>query len=483
VQLCPVPFHCWSAPGKQGACAAVALSKQKLNAARIELPGEQRRWPGKLVAGFRRTGMTNQIHVERHGLAQWESVQYPELEGVPPRRVESVAVIGAGTMGTGIAIAALDAGFNVVLLEREKEALERGEHRIGDHYRNRVNKGKMAPALAQERLACLSCSVEWQLLATMDMVIEAVFEDMEIKQDVFRRLDDMLRPGAILASNTSYLDLDKIASATSRPGDVVGLHFFSPANVMRLVEVVRGSDTKPEILATAVHVAKRMGKLPVIAGNAFGFIGNRIYSAYRRQCEFLLEEGAYPQQVDAALETFGFAMGPFAVADMSGLDIAWRMRKSQASARDPAARYVNIPDRLCELGRLGKKTLAGYYRYEAGSRERHADLMVTGLIDLARAESNRPIRTLPDEEIQRRALLSMVNEAALLLAEGVTQRPSDVDIVLVNGFGFPEQEGGPVSWARKHGRKQLESEIDWLASLSGPGFVRGNLAWLWESED
>lgn len=427
--------------------------------------------------------MTYQIDAGRNGFAERKSGQHPALEGVAPRHVESIAVIGAGTMGTGIAIATLDAGYKVLLLEREAQALKRGELRIGNHYTSRVNKGKMTVGLAQERLACLQCSVEWQLLATMHMAIEAVFEDMETKHHVFRRLDDILQPGAILASNTSYLDIDKIAGATSRPGDVVGLHFFSPANVMRLVEVVPGSDTKPEILATAVHVAKRMGKLPVIAGNAFGFIGNRIYSAYRRQCEFMLEEGAYPQQVDAALETFGFAMGPFAVADLSGLDIAWRMRKNQASTREPAARYVNIPDRLCELGRLGKKTLAGYYRYEAGSRERQDDLAVTELIDLARAESNRAIRTLRDEEIQRRALLAMVNEAALLLAEGVTQRPDDVDTVLVNGFGFPEQEGGPVSWARKRGRKQLESEIDWLASLSGPGFVRGNLACLWESED
>jgi 3-hydroxyacyl-CoA dehydrogenase len=399
------------------------------------------------------------------------------------RHVERIAIIGAGTMGTGIAIAALDAGFQVLLLEREKEALDQGERRIRDHYTTRVGKGKISAALAQEHLACLQGSIDWQFLAGMDMVIEAVFEDLEVKQDVFRRLDGLLRPGSVLASNTSYLDLDKIASATSRPFDVVGLHFFSPANVMRLVEVVRGAATAPEVLATAVHVAKRMGKLPVIAGNAFGFIGNRVYSAYRRQCEFLLEEGAYPEQVDAALESFGFAMGPFAVADMSGLDIAWRMRKSQAATRDPAARYVDIPDRLCELRRLGKKTLTGYYLYEAGSRERKVDPLVTELIDLARSKSARPSRTLANEEIQRRAVLAMVNEAALLLAEGVAQRPDDIDVVLVNGFGFPKREGGPVCWARTRDRKALEKDIDWLASLSGPGFVRGNLAYVLTGED
>lgn len=427
--------------------------------------------------------MTEQIHVEKAGFAGRESAQHPELADVALRHVERIAIIGAGTMGTGIAIAALDAGFQVLLLEREKEALDQGERRIRDHYATRVSKGKVSAALAQAHLACLQGSIDWQVLVDMDLVIEAVFEDLEVKKEVFRRLDGLLRPGSVLASNTSYLDLDKIASATSRPSDVVGLHFFSPANVMRLVEVVRGAATAPEVVATAVNVAKRMGKLPVIAGNAFGFIGNRVYSAYRRQSEFLLEEGAYPEQVDAALEAFGFAMGPFAVADMSGLDIAWRMRRSQAATRDPAARYVDIPDRLCELGRLGKKALAGYYLYEASSRERKVDPLVTELIDLARSESARPSRTLADDEIQRRALLAMVNEAALLLAEGVAQRPDDVDVVLVNGFGFPKREGGPVCWARKRGREALENDIDWLALRSGPGFVRGSLTYLWKGED
>lgn len=426
--------------------------------------------------------MTEQIQAGQDGLAERQAAQHVN-EGAAIRHVESIAIIGAGTMGTGIAIAALDAGFRVLLLERENEALARGERRIGDHYATRVSKGKISASLSQERLARLQGSTDWQRLANVDMAIEAVFEDLAVKQDVFRRLDGLLRPGSILASNTSYLDLDDIAGATSRPSDVVGLHFFSPANVMRLVEVVRGAGTAAEVLATAVHVARRMGKLPVIAGNAFGFIGNRVYSAYRRQCEFLLEEGAFPEQVDAALEAFGFAMGPFAVADMSGLDIAWRMRKSQAATRDPAARYVDIPDRLCELGRLGKKTLAGYYLYEEGSRERKVDPLVTDLINRARGDSARPSRILADEEIQRRALLAMVNETALLLAENVAQRPDDVDVVLVNGFGFPEREGGPVRWARERGRKALERDIDWLASLSGPGFVRGNLIYLWEGED
>jgi 3-hydroxyacyl-CoA dehydrogenase len=292
---------------------------------------------------------------------------------------------------------------------------------------------------------------------------------------VFARIDGSVRPGAVLASNTSYLDLDRIARATRRPQDVIGLHFFSPANVMRLLEVVRGADTAPDVLATGLALARRLRKLPVVTGNAFGFIGNRIYAAYRRQCEFMIEEGAWPEQVDAALEAFGLAMGPFAVADLSGLDIAWRMRQAQAATRDPAARYVPIPDRLCEAGRLGRKTGAGYYRYEPGGRGRHSDPAVHALIEQARADKGVVRRTLGDEEIQRRALLAMVNEAARLLGEGVARRASDVDVVLVNGFGFPRWEGGPVFWARERGAEALAQDMDGLAKLSGPGFVRGDL--------
>ncbi len=313
------------------------------------------------------------------------------------------------------------------------------------------------------------------MLASADLVIEAVFEDLDVKQQVFARIDGLARPGAVLASNTSYLDQDLIARATRRPQDVIGLHFFSPANVMRLLEVVRGAATASDALATGLAVAKRLRKLPVVTGNAFGFIGNRIYAAYRRQCEFMIEEGAWPEQVDAALEAFGFAMGPFAVADLSGLDIAWRMRQAQAATRDPGARYVHIPDRLCEAGRLGRKTGAGYYLYESGSRGRQVDPAVHALIEQASADKGIVRRALSDEEIQRRALLAMVNEAARLLGEGVARSAGDVDVVLVNGFGFPRWEGGPVFWARERGPKALAQDMDWLAGLSGLGFVCGDL--------
>lgn len=390
--------------------------------------------------------------------------------------MRSLAVIGAGTMGTGIAITGLDAELEVTLLEQNAPALQRGASRIHEHYARRVAAGKMSAARAADCEGRLRATTNWDELEQTDLVIEAVFEDMAVKREVFARLDKIAKPGAILATNTSYLDVDAIAAATSRPRDVVGLHFFSPANVMRLVEVVRGAATAPEVLATAVEVAKRLGKLPVVTGNAFGFVGNRIFSAYRRQCEFMLEEGAMPEQVDAALEAFGFAMGPFTVADLSGLDIAWRMRQSQAATRDPAARYVRIPDLLCEAGRLGRKSGAGYYLYEEGSGKSRGqvDTFVHDLITSASTEKGIVRRTLSTDEIQRRALLAIVNEAALVLAQGVAQEAADVDVVLLNGYGFPRAEGGPVTWARRRAAPSLQADLDWLAQMSGPGFVQGD---------
>ncbi len=262
---------------------------------------------------------------------------------------------------------------------------------------------------------------------------------------------------------------------------MIGLHFFSPANVMRLMEVVRGHASAPDALATGLALGRKLKKLPLLTGNAFGFVGNRLYAAYRKQCEFMIEEGAWPEQVDAALEKFGFAMGPFAVADLSGLDIAWRMRQAQAATRDPAARYVHIADRLCEAGRLGRKTGAGYYRYAEGGKRPQLDEAVHALIEQARADKGITARALDADEIRRRALLALVNEAALLLAEGVAERATDVDVALVNGYGFPRWEGGPVFWARERGEAALRADLDWLAQVSGPGFVRGDLRLLLDS--
>ena len=398
-------------------------------------------------------------------VAESEAAYPNDIDPAAAHAVESVAVIGAGTMGSGIAICALDAGLQVTLIEQDAGALETGCERIRRHYAR-----KLSATGAAERERELVATTNWQALAQVDVVIEAVFEDLAVKQQVFHRIDKLARPGALLASNTSYLDLDAIAAATQRPHDVVGLHFFSPAHVMRLLEVVRGRESSPEALATAFALAGRFNKLPVMTRNAFGFIGNRVYAAYRAQCEFILEEGAYPHEVDAALEAIGFAMGPFAVADMSGLNRPWgAMSEARAASRPADSRYVDIPDRLCEAGRLGRKTGAGYYRYKEGSKRGHQDDVVLSIIDDARTHRGVVPRTLSAIEIQHRALL-MVNEAALLLEEGVAARPSDVDVVLANGYGFPRGAGGPVYWARGTGAERLAQDLAWLAGVSGPGF-------------
>jgi 3-hydroxyacyl-CoA dehydrogenase len=410
-----------------------------------------------------------------------DSAAHPSLADAVPRSVQRVAVIGAGTMGSGIAIAALEAGFEVLLLEQDAAALDRGSARLHEHFARRVALGKVAADVAQARQSRLRASLDWALLAETDLVIEAVFEDLAVKRQVFERIDALARTGAVLASNTSYLDLDAIAAATQRPQDVIGLHFFSPAHVMKLLEVVRSRSSSPAAVATGLAVGRQLGKLPVLTGNAFGFIGNRIYAAYRRHCEFMVEEGAWPEQVDAALQAFGFAMGPFAVADLSGLDIAWRMRQAQAAVRDPAARYVHIPDRLCEAGRLGRKTGAGYYAYPQGATGPQVDEAVHALIAQCRADKGITARPFSDGEIVRRAMLAIVNEAALLVAEGVAERATDVDVVLANGFGFPRRKGGPVFWARQCGTAALSAGLDELAGVSGAAFVRGNLGVLMEA--
>ncbi|MDO8700745.1 MAG: 3-hydroxyacyl-CoA dehydrogenase NAD-binding domain-containing protein [Deltaproteobacteria bacterium] len=485
----PVPAHDEAAVTAAAVAARKAGKQRPAVLAAIEavrsaahLPIDQGLAEERAV--FQQLRVSREAHALRHQFfAERDAAKQPALAGVAPRPVQRVLVIGAGTMGSGIAIAALDAGFDVTLLEQDDAALQRGVSRIREHYTGRVQAEKMKAVVAAEREAHLNASTDWTVMAQADLVIEAVFEELTVKQEVFRKIDLHARPGAVLATNTSYLDLDAIAQATSRPQDVIGLHFFSPAHVMRLLEVVRGAATAPDALATGLALAKRLRKLPVVTANAFGFIGNRIYSAYRRQCEFMLEEGAYPQQVDAALESFGFAMGPFAVADMSGLDIAWRMRQAQAGGRDPSARYVHIPDQLCEAGRLGRKTGVGYYLYDAGGKGRQTDPVVDRIIDAASAAKGVGRRELGAQEIWRRAMLAMVNEAARLLGEGVAQRASDVDVVLVNGYGFPRWEGGPVFWARDRGREALQKDLDWLAELSGPGFVRGDIRHLWDEEN
>ncbi len=389
-----------------------------------------------------------------------------------PRDVASVGVVGGGTMGAGIAAAFSDAGFPVILIERDKDAVQAALGRIRATYDRSVSSGRIGADEAQKRAARITGSQDYAALGTVDLVIEAVFEDLAVKRDVFTKLDSVLKPGAILGSNTSYLDLDQLGATTKRPQDVVGLHFFAPANVMRLLEVVRTKATSGETLATALAVAKKIRKVPVVARVCEGFIGNRIYAAYRRECEILLEEGAYPEQVDAALEAFGFPMGPFAVTDLSGLDIAWNTRKRLAATRDPRERYVPILDRLCEMGRLGRKAGAGWYTYAADAKRGVMDAKVHTLIDDVSKEKGIARQTFTPEQLQARVLGALVNEAALVLEDGIAERAGDIDLVLVNGYGFPADRGGPLFWASRRPRADLDRMIDDVANDIGFGFRR-----------
>ncbi|MDB5572477.1 MAG: 3-hydroxyacyl-CoA dehydrogenase [Hyphomicrobiales bacterium] len=393
--------------------------------------------------------------------AEREALKLPDGGG-SARDIRKVGVLGAGTMGAGIAVAFLQAGYEVALIDTNDAAIARARDFIAKEMRS-----DSAPATLQ-------AGGGMELLAECDLVLEAIIEDMAAKQGVLSRAA-RIAPQALLASNTSYLDLDEIARATGRAGELVGLHFFSPAHKMKLLEVVRGAATSHETLASALSIAKRLRKIAVVAGVGEGFIGNRIYGAYRRHCEFMVEEGAAPQQVDAALRAFGFAMGPFAVGDMSGLDIAWRMRQRLAPSRDPRERYVAIADRLCELGRFGRKTGAGWYRYGADAPGGQPDPVVAEVIASCAQQGGLAPRAFSDAEIVSRALGAMINEAGNVLADGVAQRASDIDLVFVNGYGFPASKGGPLFWASRQPRAEMEAALDAVERAQGFGFRRCDL--------
>jgi 3-hydroxyacyl-CoA dehydrogenase len=391
-----------------------------------------------------------------------------------PKVIEKIAIIGAGTMGSGIAIACLTAGYAVLLIDQNEVALKNGTQKVKDFYESRVQSGKMAIDKAALILKSFTYSMQWRDIAAADLIVEAVFEDIEVKYAVFQKIEAHANPSALLASNTSYLDIDAIAAKISNPARIFGLHFFSPAQVMKLIEIIRCKFSSPITIASGLQFAKRLGKMPVISTNSFGFIGNRIYAAYRRQCEFMLEEGAYPKQIDQALEDYGFAMGPFAVADLSGLDIAWAMRQSLAATRNPEHRYVSIPDTLCLVGRLGRKAGAGYYQYRAGEKLGTVDPVVNSIIDAASAAKGITRREFTPQEIVKRVLLAMMNEIAHLASEKIVGDVTDCDIALVNGYGFPRWCGGPVFIANEMGSEKLNFELQELANLSGPGFVIAN---------
>lgn len=388
-----------------------------------------------------------------------------------PAEISRVGVIGGGTMGQGICRAFLAAGIPVTLVERDAEARDRAAGAIEKALNAAVTKKRLGADAASTRKSLLTASDSLADLADCDLALEAVFEDMAVKKELFSTLEGILKPDAILATNTSYLDIDEMASVTSRAANVVGLHFFSPADIMKLLEVVRTQHSSDRALATALALARKLGKQPVVARVAEGFIGNRIYAAYRRHAEFLVEDGAAPEDVDMAATDFGFAMGPFSVGDMSGLDIAWNMRKRQAATRDPAQRYVEIPDRLCEAGRFGRKTGAGYYDYIDGRAQ--PSEAVAALVADARKAKGIASRAISPGEIRDRLLGAILNEAALVLEEGVAQRPGDIDVTLVHGYGFPRWTGGPLWWASGESSEQIAGMIEAVAEASGTVFARG----------
>jgi len=371
-------------------------------------------------------------------------------EDTPKREVKKVGVIGAGTMGGGISMNFLNAGIPVTILETKQEALDRGLATIRKNYEGQVKKGKLTPEKLEQRMGLLKPTLSYDDLRDADLVIEAVFEEMGVKQKVFEKLDEVAKPGAILASNTSTLDVNKIASFTKRPQDVVGMHFFSPANVMKLLEVVRGEKTGKDVLATVMAIAKTIRKTAVVSGVCDGFIGNRMIEQYSRQAGFLLDEGCTPQQVDKAIEKFGFAMGPFRMGDLAGNDIGWAIRKRRAQER-PDMKYSKTADKLCELGRFGQKTGAGWYDYQEGKRDAIPSKLVEDMIVQHRKELGIEPRKISDEEIVQRLVFALVNEAAHILEEGIAQRASDIDMVYLTGYGFPIHRGGPMLYADQVG--------------------------------
>lgn len=414
---------------------------------------EERRLFQECLDSPQRAGLVHAFFAER------EVLKAPETRIAQPRPIEQVAVVGGGTMGAGIAVSALDAGLQVTMIERDQQALDRGRGNVEKVYDGLIEKGRLDAAGKAATLARFRVSLDYQDLARADLVIEAVFEDMAAKQAVFKELDRVCKPGAVLASNTSYLDLNAIADSVSRPADVIGLHFFSPANIMKLLEIVVPAKVAPDVVATAFELAKKLRKVPVRAGVCDGFIGNRILAVYRQAADYMMEDGASPYQIDQALRDFGFPMGPFQVADLAGGDIGWATRKRKAATRNPDARYVQIADRLCERGWFGQKTGRGYYLYAQGPRSATQDPEVLAIIDAERARAGITPRPFGNPEILRRYMAAMINEGANVVHEGIALRPLDVDITFIHGYGFPRYRGGPLKYADQYGLPQVLADI------------------------
>jgi len=391
--------------------------------------------------------------------AEKEALDIPGVNAHTERRViASAAVVGAGTMGGGIAMSLANAGIAVHLLDLDHAALDRGLAFVRSNYEISVTRGRISQEEVEARFARIVPTTRYDAIANADIVIEAVFEDLDLKRQIFATFDRVMKPGAVLGTNTSTLDIDAIAAATTRPQDVIGTHFFSPANVMRLQENVRGALTSPETIATVTDLATKIGKVPVLAGNCDGFIGNRILAVYGREADFLLEEGATPWQVDDALKAFGFPMGVFLMRDMAGLDVGWRIRRHRNKTRDPSERYSPIADRIYEQGRLGQKTGSGYYSYEG--REASPNQQTLATIQDVAAELGIVRKPISDEEIVTRILSAIVNEAAKIVEDGIALRASDIDVTYAHGYGFPKHQGGPMYWAQRRGLARVLADVE-----------------------
>ena len=404
-----------------------------------------------------RAGLIHAFFAER------EVVKVPEAKAAQPRPFNTIGVVGGGTMGAGIAVSVLDAGLPVTMVERDAESIARGRANVEKVYDGLVAKGRMSPEAKAAVMARFSGSTSYDALAQVDLVIEAVFEEMGVKKAVFAELDRVCKPGAVLATNTSYLDIDEIAGSISRPQDVVGLHFFSPANIMKLLEIVVPARVSADVVSTAFALAQKLKKVPVRAGVCDGFIGNRILAVYRAAADHMMEDGASPYQIDQAVRDFGYPMGPFQVSDLAGGDIGWATRKRRAATRDPQARYVQIADRICERGWFGQKTARGYYLYPNGARVGSPDPEVLAIVDAERERAGITPRAFSNEEILRRYMAAMVNEGANVVHQGIALRPLDVDVTFVYGYGFPRFRGGPMKYADMVGLPQILADIEAFA--------------------
>jgi 3-hydroxyacyl-CoA dehydrogenase len=392
-------------------------------------------------------------------------------DGTPKRPVNAAAVVGAGTMGGGIAMNFANAGIPVVVLEVNQEALDKGLATIRKNYESSLTKGRLTPEKFDQRLGLILGTLSYDRIKDADIVIEAVFEEMGVKEKVFRKLDEVMKPNAILATNTSTLDVNRIAGFTRRPQDVIGTHFFSPANIMRLLEIVRGEKTAKDVLATVMALAKKIKKIGVVSGVCDGFIGNRMIEQYARQAGFLLEEGCLPEQMDKAMEEFGFAMGPFRMSDLAGNDVGWYIRKRRY-AEQPDVIYSKTADLLCEMGRFGQKTGAGWYDYKPGDRKAYPSQLVNDMIINHSKEIGVERRQIDDKEIVERLVYALVNEAGYILAEGIAQRASDIDIIYITGYGFPLHRGGPMFYADTVGLPTVVAAME--------GYAKGRYGQFWK---